>query len=68
MLQTTIPWVLPGHAQQPDINNLIHSVTILDHLEQIEQQDINRESRDLLTPIRIWIKAPIQFDKGRAIQ
>jgi hypothetical protein len=68
MLQTTIPWVLPGHAQQPDINDLIHSVNILKHIEDIELQEINGESCNLTTPIRIRIKAPIQFDKGSVIQ
>ncbi len=68
MLQTTIPWVLPGHAQQPDINVLIHSVNILKHIENIELQEINGESCNLTTPIQIRNKAPIQFDKGSVIQ
>ncbi len=68
MLQTMIPWVLPGHAHQPDISDVIHSVAILQYMEHFEQHDINRESCYLPTPLRIWIKTPIQFEKGRAIQ
>lgn len=68
MLQTTIPWVLPGQAQQPDINDSIHSVSILEHIKQLEQQDIRGESYYLPTSIRIWTQAPIQFGRGRTIQ
>lgn len=68
MLQTTIPWVLPGHAQQPDINDIIHSVSILEHIKQLEQQDIRGESYYLPTMIRIWIQEPFQFGRGRTIQ
>jgi hypothetical protein len=67
MLQI-IPWKLPGYAQQPDINDIIHSVTILEHIEHFEQQGINKRPCYRPTPIRIWIQEPHQFDRGRTIQ
>lgn len=67
MLQT-IPWKLPGHAQQPDINDFIHSVNILKHIEDIELLEINGESCHLPAQIRILTQAPGQLDRGRAIQ
>ena len=49
MLQT-IPWKLPGGSQRPEIDDVIHSTTILEQINTLEQQRDREES-----PFRMFV-------------
>jgi len=67
MLQT-IPWKLPGHAQQLDINDVIHSTAILNQIKRIEEQYRDSEFRHPPRPLLVRIDQRHQHDQGRVLQ